>query len=320
MENEALKRGEAMKLVAIVGATATGKTRLGVAVAHALGSEILSADSRQVYRGLDIGTGKDLGDYAATTPAVPYHLIDIVDPGETYTLYRYQRDCYALLEELRRRAPFTGTNAVPPVLVGGSALYIAAVLADYRIPDVPEDPALRAELAQRDLEELRAELVERYPAISAETDVSTKGRVIRGLEIGAFTKGGPIPYAPPLSFDLDVQVFCVGVERAELHRRIDARLAERLDAGLIEEVQGLLEAGVSEHWLRRLGLEYVQVCAHLAGEKDRDELQRDLAAAIHNFAKRQETWFRGFPAKRGIPLTRIGPRDEAVVLDALGRA
>jgi tRNA dimethylallyltransferase len=309
-----------LKLIAIVGATATGKTRLGVRLAAQLGSELISADSRQVYRELDIGTGKDLDEYivsqAAAQVQVPYHLIDIVAPEENYTLFRYQRDCYALLAEGAQRQPFA--SGTPLVLVGGSALYIAAVLTDYRIPDVPENPELRAVLMQRELDDLRGELARANPTLHADTDTSTKGRVVRALEIVATIGDGPVPYADPLPVELDYRVFAVRLERAELHRRIDQRLAERLDGGMIEEVRGLLDRGLPAARLRRLGLEYAQVTAYLAGEKDRAQLQRDLAAAIHDFAKRQETWFRGFERKRGIPVTWIAPGDVDGVLDQLG--
>ncbi len=305
-----------LKLIAIVGATATGKTRLGVCLAHALGSEIISADSRQVYRGLDIGTGKDLDEYAEVDPPVPFHLIDIVDPKETYTLYRYQRDCYALLAEKAQQAPFNcGT---PLTMVGGSALYIAAVLTDYRIPDVAENPELRTLLMRRELDDLRAELARANPALFAKTDTSTKGRVVRALEIVAAVGDGPVPYADPLPVELDARVFAIRIERAELHQRIDGRLAERLDDGMIDEVRRLLARGVPPERLRRLGLEYAQVTAHIQGEKSRAELQRDLSAAIRDFAKRQETWFRGFESKRGIPVRWIAPGDAETVLRELG--
>ena len=305
-----------MKLIVIVGATATGKTRLAVDVAHALGSEILSADSRQVYRGLDIGTGKDLDEYAAVDPPVPYHLIDVVGLDEHYTLFRYQRECYAILRDKARGAMAAGGK--PWVMVGGSALYIAAVLTDYRIPDVPENSMLRAELATCDLDTLRDDLRRARPDIFADSDTSTKGRVIRSLEIAAYADGGPIPYAASLPFDLEPRVYGVRVARTELHCRIDERLDARLEAGLIAEVAGLLEGGVLPERLERLGLEYAQVTAHLLGRKSRDEMTTDLRHAIHNFAKRQETWFRGFESKRKIPVTWIAPGDAETILAGEG--
>jgi tRNA dimethylallyltransferase len=306
-----------LKIIAIVGATATGKTRMAVEVAHALGSEIISADSRQVYRGLDIGTGKDLAEYDAFGATVPYHLIDVVEVETTYTLFRYQRDCYDVMRKKHCQEPFR--SGTPLVLAGGSALYIAAVLTDYRIPDVPENPTLRAELMQEDLEALRQRLKDEHPALFAETDVSTKVRVVRALEIAAFAGDGPVPYAPPLEFPLDAKVYAIRIERAELHRRIDSRLRERIEEGLVQEVRELLDRGVPAERLRRLGLEYAQVTSHLLGEKSLEQMERDLAAAIHNFAKRQETWFRGFPEKRGIPVDWIAPGDVAPIIEAAGR-
>lgn len=303
-----------LRLVAIVGATATGKTSMAVQVAHALRSEIVSADSRQVYRGLDIGTGKDLDEYAAVDPPVPYHLIDIVEPVDNYTLYRYQQDCYALWRQKHAEAPYDGGR--PLVVVGGTALYVAAVLTDYRIPDVPENAPLRAELMQRELAELHEALHAQAPTLAAQTDCSTKGRVVRALEIAAAAGDGPIPYAPPLGFPLDYRVYCVRIARDELHRRIDVRLHERLAQGMIEEVEGLLARGVPAERLERLGLEYAQVTAHLLGRKSRQQMTVDLAHAIHDFAKRQETWFRGFERKRGIPVSWVAPGDVAAILDA----
>lgn len=302
-----------LRLIAIVGATATGKTSIAVEVAHTLRSEIVSADSRQVYRGLDIGTGKDLDEYAAVDPPVPYHLIDIVEPEDNYTLYRYQQDCYALWRRKHAEAAYRAGR--PLVLVGGTALYLVAVLTDYRIPDVPENAPLRATLMQRELAELREALHAQAPAIAAQTDCSTKGRVVRALEIAAAVGDGPIPYAPPLGFPLDYRVYGVRIARDELHRRIDARLNQRLAQGMIEEVEGLLARGVPAERLERLGLEYAQVTAHLLGRKSREQMTVDLAHAIHDFAKRQETWFRGFPGKRGIPVSWIGVGDAAALLD-----
>lgn len=305
-----------MRLIVITGATATGKTRLAVEVAHTLGSEIVSADSRQVYRGLDIGTGKDLAEYAAVSPPVPYHLIDIVEPSEVYTLYHFQRDFYDLLRRCRGAEPFA--SGTPLVVAGGTPLYLAAVLLGYQIPNVPDDPELRAALEARPLDELVAELGELSPEILARTDVSTKRRVIRSLEVARHASRHELVVTPPLEFALEAEVFATRVERREIHRRIDARLAARLEEGLIEEVRGLLAAGIERARLDQLGLEYREVAAYLAGEKSREAMVHDLAVAIHRFARRQEVWLRSFP-RRGIHLAWVDP-DAAVAVLARARA
>ena len=168
-----------LRLIVITGPTATGKTRLGVRVAHRLGSEIVSADSRQVYRGLDLGTGKDIGEYSAVSPPVPYHLIDIADPDTVYTLFDYHRDCYNLLRSLHSAH---GSRPRPLLMVGGTGLYIEAVLRDYRIPDVPEDPDLRHSLLGQRREDLIERLHRMDPEVAARTDTSSTKRVIRALE------------------------------------------------------------------------------------------------------------------------------------------
>lgn len=291
-----------MKLIVIAGATATGKTHLGVSLAHALNSEIVSADSRQVYRGLDIGSGKDLAEYSALDHPIPYHLIDIVDLSENYSLFRYQQDCYRVFEDFAARNPHS-----PLVMVGGTGLYIVAVLNQYQIPDVPQNPPLREKLMHVDRDILLADLKTKSPELYQDSDLSTKDRVIRALEIAEFTKGGPIPYAKPPAFDIDYQVYLMKIDRKELHRRIDQRLDERLNLGMVDEVQNLLDSGISPERLKKLGLEYAQVTDYLLGHKSYQAMATDLKHAIHNFAKRQETWFRGFERKRGIKTKWIEP-------------
>jgi tRNA dimethylallyltransferase len=305
-----------LELIAIVGPTATGKTRLGVEVAHRLGSEIVSADSRQVYRGLDIGTGKDLDEYAAVSPPVPYHLIDIADPGEVYTLFRYQQDCYGVLREMAARAPFAD-GETPVVLVGGSGLYIESVVREFRLADVPKNPELRERLLDRDREQLAAELEKRCPDLAVESDVSSKRRIIRAFEIAEYRETRPVRYGEPPGLPLRFKVFGVDVPREELRRRIGLRLRQRLKEGMVEEVQGLLDGGLDPDRLDELGLEYREITAYLLGKKTRQQMTSDLEIAIGRFAKRQQTWFRGME-RRGVPIRWLGPEDVDVVLAAIG--
>jgi len=303
-----------MRLVAIVGPTATGKTRLAVEVAHELGSEIVSVDSRQVYRGLDIGSGKDLGEYRAVAPPVAAHLVDIADPAEVYTVFHYQRDCYRILAEAAERSPFR--EGRPMVMAGGTGLYLEAVIRGFRIPDVAGDEPLRAELMALDREELVERLKKESPDLAARTDTSSRKRVVRALEIAAREKEGPIRHSDPPPMHMEPLVFVVDIERPELHRRIDARLDERLGEGLVEEVRALLGGGLPRERLMQLGLEYREVTEHLTGEKSYDDMVADLRRGIRLFAKRQQTWFRGLD-RRGIPTHRVEPGQKDVILEAL---
>ena len=305
-----------IRLVVITGPTATGKTRLGVRVAHTLGSEILSADSRQVYRGLDLGSGKDMEEYRSVSPAVPVHLINVADPPRVYSVFHFQRDCYRLLQEKAGVGPFA--EGRPLVMVGGTGLWIEAVLRGYRIPDVPEDAALRAELMARPSADLVRELRDLDPAQHDRTDRSTKKRVVRALEIARYAREHEIRYSPPPPVEIEATVFAVDRPNPELYRRIDARLEDRLDQGMIEEVRGLLNAGITAGRMGQLGLEYREITAFLSGDKSREQMAVDLAAGIRRLARRQRTWFRGFE-RRGIPVRWIGPGDAAVVMEAAHR-
>jgi tRNA dimethylallyltransferase len=305
-----------LHVVAIVGPTACGKTRLGVEVARRLGSEIVSADSRQVYRGLDIGTGKDLGEYAEVSPPVPYHLIDVADPSDVYTLFRFQQDCYRVLRGMAIRPPFSGGD-VPVVMVGGSGLYVEAVVRQYRLVDVPNNAELRARLQSRSREDLVAELQRRSPDLARETDLESLRRVIRALEIAEYSEQNDLRYGEPAGVSLRFSVFGIEISRDELRRRIGSRLRERLAEGLVEEVQDLLYGGLSPTRLDELGLEYREVTAHLAGKKSREEMVSDLEIAIGQFAKRQQTWFRGME-RRGTSICWIGPGDVDTVLATVG--
>jgi tRNA dimethylallyltransferase len=305
-----------LQVLAIVGPTACGKTRLGVEVAHRLGSEIVSADSRQVYRGLDIGTGKDLEEYAEVDPPVPYHLIDVADPAEVYTLFRFQQDCYRVLREMSVRPPFS-EGAVPAVMVGGSGLYVEAVVRQYRLADVPNNPELRARLQNRFPADLVAELRRQSPDLALETDLKSARRVIRALEIAEYGMWNELRFGEPPGVSLGFSVFGIDVSRDELRRRIGTRLRARLEDGLIEEVQGLLDSGLGASRLDELGLEYREVAAHLLGKKSREEMASDLEIAIGQFAKRQQTWFRGME-RRGTPISWIDPEDVESVLASVG--
>ncbi|MEE4272932.1 MAG: tRNA (adenosine(37)-N6)-dimethylallyltransferase MiaA [Thermoanaerobaculales bacterium] len=302
-----------LRVVVIIGPTAVGKTRLGVEVAHALESEILSADSRQVYRGLDLGTGKDLDEYAAVDPPVPYHLIDVADPHEVYTLYRYQQDCYRVLRRLADDPRF-GSGSVPLLMVGGSGLYVEAVVRDYRITDVPVDADLRRRLEHLPAASLADRLRTADADVAARTDTTSRRRLIRGLEIAAAAARGPVRTSEPPGLDIAWRCYGLTDDRAVVRRRIRSRLEARLDGGLIDEVQNLLDAGLPRARLQALGLEYREIAEYLAGNKNRRRMVEDLAAAIGRFAKRQETWFRGME-RRGTPVSWIAPGDAGRILD-----
>ncbi|WP_432822399.1 tRNA (adenosine(37)-N6)-dimethylallyltransferase MiaA [Trichloromonas sp.] len=266
-------------LLVILGPTASGKTRLGVAAAGALNGEIISADSRQVYRGMDIGTGKDLAEYGE----VPYHLIDIVDPGYEFNVFEFQRRFFDTFADIHSRDRL-------PVLVGGTGLYLDAVLKGYRLVAVPENPELRRQLAELDNEQLTARLTSLRPQQHNTTDSLERERLVRAIEIAegetaASAKLPPLPELHPL-------VFGVQWARTILRQRITARLKERLEQGMIEEVERLHRDGVPFETLEFYGLEYRFVAQFLKGELNRNDMMQKLNSAIHQFAKRQETWFR----------------------------
>ena len=272
-------------LLCVLGPTASGKTRYAVRLARAMDGEILSADSRQVYRGMDIGTGKDLAEYGE----IPYHLIDIAEAGEQYNIYRYQKDFEAAWRDILSRGR-------TPILCGGSGLYIEAATCGYHLPDVPPDPVLRAELDRLPTEELIA----RYEALRKPhntTDYDTRQRLIRALEIALWEETHPAARTGFLP--KKTKYIGIAVSREERNARIDRRLEERLDAGLVEEVRGLLARGLTPDELLYYGLEYKYITLYLTGELAYDEMVARLRTAIHQFAKRQMTWFRGME-RRGI--------------------
>jgi tRNA dimethylallyltransferase len=277
--------------VAVCGPNASGKTHLGIAIARALGGEILSVDSRQVYRGMDIGTGKDLAEYSRGGPAVPYHLVDIVDPSELYTLWRFQADFYDAFRAVSRR------RAVP-VAVGGTGLYLEAVLRHYEVPNVPEDPGFRHSLMSEDRETLAERLKREAPDIAARTDSSTKKRIVRALEIARAARSQQVQWGhadPPA-----IRPIVLGVQwpRPALHERIRARLESRLRDGMVEEVARLRSQGIGDQRLDLFGMEYRHIARHLRGETSLSDMREQLFTDICRLAKRQETFFRGM-ARRG---------------------
>ena len=279
-------------LICVLGPTASGKTRYAVQLARALDGEILSGDSRQVYRGMDIGTGKDLAEYGD----VPYHLIDIVDAGTRYNIFQYQHDFERAYRDILDRGR-------TPILCGGSGLYLEAATCGYYLPDVPPDPELRAELEQLPTDELIA----RYEALRTPhnpTDYDTRQRLIRALEIAIYAETHPVTRTAFLP--KKTKFIGLSVSREERNARIDRRLRERLDAGMVEEVRGLLERGLTPDDLLYYGLEYKYVTLYLTGRLAYDEMVERLRIAIHQFAKRQMTWFRGMERK-GIAIEWITP-------------
>lgn len=288
-------------LLVLLGATASGKTRLGVDLARLLQGEIISADSRQVYRGMDLGTGKDLAEYGE----VPYHLIDIVDPGYEFNVFEFQHRAYAAIEAIRQRDRL-------PLLVGGTGLYLDAVLRGYRLVAVAENPELRSELAALDMAQLAARLLQLRPELHNSTDLTDRARLVRAIEIASGEAEAAAELPPPP----EIRPLVLGLQwpRERLRQRISRRLKERLEQGMIEEVASLHAAGVPWATLEFYGLEYRFIAQHLQGILNRNDMTQKLASAIHQFAKRQETWFRRME-KQG---TRIHWLDAEG--DALGEA
>lgn len=276
------------RLITILGPTACGKTALAVALANELGSEIISADSRQVYRGMDIGTGKDLEDYVVDGKCVPYHLIDIVEPGSKYNLYRYQRDFMAAYDDIVSRG-------VQPILCGGTGLYIEAVLKGYALSTVPQNPALRKQLEGESLDTLTQKLVDLKKKNNSNmhntTDVDSCQRAIRAIEIETYNLEHTAERRP--AQPVDAIVFGLDIDREERRRKISERLRQRLDNGMVDEIKRLLDSGVAATDLIYYGLEYKYVTEYVVGKLSFDEMYRQLEIAIHQFAKRQMTWFRG---------------------------
>ena len=278
-------------LITILGPTASGKTPLASALADRLGTEIISGDSRQVYRRMDLGTGKDLVDYTVEGRQVPYHLIDIVEPGYKYNVFEYQRDFLKAYQEI------TAKNKLP-ILCGGTGMYIESVLKGYRLLPVPENPELRASLEGKSLEELTG-ILEGYKKLHNSTDVDTAKRAIRAIEIEEYYKQQPAEYREFPS--LKSLIIGVDIDRELRREKITRRLKQRLDEGMVEEVRGLLAEGIDPENLIYYGLEYKFLTQYAIGELTFDEMFHQLETAIHQFAKRQMTWFRGME-RRGFTI------------------
>lgn len=278
-------------LVTILGPTACGKTTLAVALADRLQTAVISADSRQVYRSMDLGTGKDLNEYTVDGREIPYHLIDIVDAGYKYNVFEYQRDFLRVYEDLCAEGKM-------PVLCGGTGMYLESVLRGYRLVEVPEDKELRVSLADKSLDEL-TEILRGYKQLHNTTDVDTCKRAIRAIEIEEYYRANNVnvrefPTIKSLTIGLDVS--------RELRReRISRRLRERLEQGMVDEVRGILASGVAPEDLIYYGLEYKFLTMYVIGELTYDEMVSQLEIAIHQFAKRQMTYFRGME-RRGVSI------------------
>lgn len=293
-----------LRLTVVLGPTASGKTRYAVKLAAETGAEIISADSRQIYRGMDIGTGKDLADYVYQGQKIPYHLIDIADAGTRYDIFRYQRDFAKAYNDIVSR----GRKVI---LCGGSGLYIESVTRNYAIPEVPSNPALRAEL-EKYSDGYLVGMLKSLTVPHNTTDYDTRKRLIRAIEIAVYQKEHPddtgvfrssaggdgeqsiVRFAPD-----EVRYIGLSVSREERNARIDRRLDARLKEGMVDEVRRLLESGLTPEDLIYYGLEYKFVTLYLTGRMSYEEMHSLLAIAIHQFAKRQMTWFRGME-RRGI--------------------
>ena len=278
-------------LITILGPTASGKTPLAAALADRLSTEIISGDSRQVYRRMDLGTGKDLEDYTVEGRPVPYHLIDIVEPGYKYNVFEYQRDFLKAYEEIVAKGKL-------PILCGGTGMYIESVLKGYRLLPVPENPELRASLEGKSLEEL-THILEGYKKLHNSTDVDTAKRAIRAIEIEEYYKQQPPEYREFPS--LKSLIIGVDIDRELRREKITRRLKQRLDEGMVDEVRGLLNEGIPAENLIYYGLEYKFLTQYAIGELTYEEMFLQLETAIHQFAKRQMTWFRGME-RRGFTI------------------
>lgn len=291
------------KMITILGPTASGKTSLAAALAARIDAEIISADSRQVYRGMTIGTGKDLDDYRQGDRLIPYHLIDICEPGTKYNLFQYQQDFHLIYNNIVARG-------VRPILCGGTGLYIESVLKGYALSPVPQNQALRDELADKSLAELTEMLEDlkrrNHSVMHNRTDVDTAQRAIRAIEIETYNLEHPTDNRtlPPI----DSVIIGVDINREERRRKITQRLKQRLEEGMVDEIRQLLDRGIAPENLIYYGLEYKFVTEYVIGKTSYEEMFRQLEIAIHQFAKRQMTWFRGME-RRGFTIQWIDALD-----------
>lgn len=291
---------EKYNLIVILGPTASGKTRIAARLARDLGSEIISADSRQVYRGMDLGTGKDTSEFLVDGVTIPCHLIDVVDTDHEFNLFEYQKMFYRSFLDISERG-------LIPIMAGGTGLYIEAVVKDYRMLEVPEDFSLRGELQKMDMDAMRERLFKSNPALHNTTDTQDKSRLVRAIEIAEHSKMHE--FAEETEHPA-IKPFIIGIrwERSVLRDRITARLKKRIDMGMIEEVKNLHNQGVNWERLDSFGLEYRYVSRYLQGKMDFDEMFRELNTRIHQFSKRQMTWFRRME-RQGIVINWVDNAD-----------
>jgi tRNA dimethylallyltransferase len=311
IKNEAVELNSIYDLLVVTGPTASGKTALAAAIAYRVGGEIISADSRQVYRKMNLGTGKDYGDYKVGGTLIPFHLIDIADPGYKYNVFEYQRDFKKIYSDLKKRKVF-------PVVCGGSGMYTDSIISGYKMFEVPPDSGLRIELEKKSMDELR-EILQTFKKLHNTTDLDTKKRIIRAIEIEHSSKIRPnnVSMFPKVKALLTGIVF----DREKRRKRISERLRQRLDSGMVDEVKNLIDSGIKTETLMYYGLEYKFITLYLTGKLSFSEMVRDLEIAIHQFAKRQMTWFRGME-RRGIKINWIDgelPMEEkvSIILDKL---
>ena len=296
-------------MITILGPTASGKTSLTAALAYDLNAEIISADSRQVYKGMDIGTGKDLDDYVINGRQIPYHLIDICEPGTKYNLFRYQEDFTRAYNDIMDRG-------VTPILCGGTGLYIESVLKGYNLSPVPQNEELRESLTGKSLDELvliLSELKKRYNSVMHnKTDVDSCQRAIRAIEIETYNLNSPMEKR--VCQPVESVIIGVNIDRDVRRAKISDRLVKRLDEGMVDEIKTLLDSGIPAENLIYYGLEYKYITEYVIGKTTYDEMLHGLEIAIHQFAKRQMTWFRGME-RRGFVINWIDaclPMEEKV--------
>ena len=299
------------ELITILGPTASGKTAFATALAHRMNSEIISADSRQLYRGMDLGTGKDINEYIVEGHQIPYHLIDIVDAGYKYNVFEYQHDFLEAYTSIKEKGKL-------PILCGGTGMYLESVLKGYKLLPVPENHELRARLEGKSLEELTT-MLQSYKKLHNTTDVDTPKRAIRAIEIEEYYRHTPVEERTFPT--INSLIIGIDIDRELRRKKITQRLTQRLDEGMLDEVRNLLKQGIAPEDLIYYGLEYKYLTLHAIGELSFQEMFNQLEIAIHQFAKRQMTWFRGME-RRGFTIHWLNaslPTEEKIkkVMDLL---
>lgn len=278
-------------MIVVLGPTACGKTALATQLAYRLNAEIISADSRQIYRRMDIGTGKDLSDYVVNGEKIPYHLIDIAEPGYKYNLFEYQRDFLNVYKDIKQRG-------VIPILCGGTGLYLESVLKGYKMMPVPQNEELRRQLEGKTLEEL-TQILSTYKMLHNTTDVDTAKRAIRAIEIQEYYREHPQEF---VNFpEINSLIIGLNIDRELRREKISKRLHDRLKEGMVDEVRAILHSGISSEDMIYYGLEYKYLTNYIIGNLTYEEMVVELEIAIHQFAKRQMTWFRGME-RRGFTI------------------